>query len=269
MQFSFRARPITIMGIVNVTPDSFSDGGKWTSVDAAVRHAQQLVLDGADLVDIGGESTRPGASEVGLDEELQRVIPVIEKLTELGIATSVDTRRTVVAAAAIAAGAAVVNDVSGLRDPEMAAVISAAGASVVIMHAPSGDMTETHKHAGYDDVVGEVRSFLERQVAEARSHGISEIAIDPGFGFGKRTDENLLLLRNLRALSIDGCSLLVGASRKRFIGEISGVAEARQRDPGTIVVHLRALEQGASIVRVHDVAGHAQAIRVWQRLRQD
>jgi dihydropteroate synthase len=269
MQFSFDARPITIMGIVNVTPDSFSDGGRWASVDAAVRHAQQLVLDGANLVDIGGESTRPNASDVAPKEELQRVIPVIEKLTELGIPASIDTRRATVASAALEAGAVVVNDVSGLRDPDMAAIIGAAGAGVVIMHAPSEDMSETHKHAGYDDVVGEVQSFLLRQVQLARSHGISQIAIDPGFGFGKRTEENLLLLQHLRALSIEGCSLLVGASRKRFIGEISGVAQADQRDLATILVHLRALDRGAQIVRVHDVAGHAQAIRVWQRLQQD
>ncbi len=265
-QFSFLDQPITLVGILNVTPDSFSDGGKWIAVDQAVQQGLRLAADGAHLVDVGGESTRPGASLVSVDEELHRVFPVIEALCARGVATSVDTRRSEVAAAAIKAGAAVVNDVGGLRDPLMAPTIAAAGVPVIIMHTPVQDVAASHRFTEYPDLVEDVGSFLRTQVELARRHGITEIAIDPGLGFGKTAAHNLTLLKELRALSIDGCTTYVGASRKRFIGELSGIAEASERDLASIVVHLNALTNGATALRVHDVAGHAQAIKVWQGL---
>jgi dihydropteroate synthase len=265
-RFSFFTQPITLVGILNVTPDSFSDGGKWIAVEQAVQQGFRLAADGAHLVDVGGESTRPGASPVTVLEELKRVVPVIEALAAAGVATSVDTRRAEVAAAAIAAGAVVINDVGGLRDPEMASTIGDAGVPVIIMHTPLEDVAASHRFTDYSDVVRDVRSFLQEQVELGKRNGVVEMAIDPGLGFGKTTAHNLLLLKELRALSIDGCPLLIGASRKRFVGELSGVVEASERDLATIAVHLRAIDNGATALRVHDVAGHAQAIKVWQGL---
>ena len=169
--FSFHDRPLTIVGIVNVTPDSFSDGGRYIEHEQAVTHALQLVADGAHLIDVGGESTRPGATPVSVDDELRRVVPVIELLAASGVPVSIDTRRAPVAAAAVAAGASVVNDVSGLRDPAMLEVVGDAGVPAIVMHAPSADMAETHRHAGYTDVVADVLEFLTRQVAVARRRG--------------------------------------------------------------------------------------------------
>jgi dihydropteroate synthase len=265
-RFSFFTQPITLVGILNVTPDSFSDGGKWIAVEQAVQQGFRLAADGAHLVDVGGESTRPGASPVTVLEELKRVVPVIEALAAAGVATSVDTRRAEVAAAAIAAGAVVINDVGGLRDPEMASTIGDAGVPVIIMHTPLEDVAASHRFTDYSDVVRDVRSFLQEQVELGKRNGVVEMAIDPGLGFGKTTAHNLLLLKELRALSIDGCPLLIGASRKRFVGELSGVVEASERDVATIAVHLRAIDNGATALRVHDVARHVQAIKVWQGL---
>ena len=265
--FSFLDRAVTVVGILNVTPDSFSDGGRYVEHDRAVAHALRLVADGAHLVDVGGESTRPGATPATVDDELRRVVPVIEQLAATGVPVSVDTRRAVVAAAAIAAGALVVNDVTGLRDPEMRDVVSSASVPAIVMHAPSADMGETHRHGGYRDVVAEVTAFLAAQVSAAREAGIGQIVVDPGIGFGKGLDDNVAILRRLGELVGLGCPILVGASRKRFLGTITGVAEAADRDVASIAAHLVAVQNGASAIRVHDVAGHAQALAVLEAIR--
>jgi dihydropteroate synthase len=257
--FSFTSQPITLLGIVNVTPDSFSDGGRWLDVELAVEHACDLVRDGAHLVDIGGESTRPFAQEISVAEELRRVVPVIEALAHRGIHTSIDTRRPEVAAAALAAGACVVNDVTGLRNPDMVAVVADAAVPVIVMHTPVADLALTHAFSGYTDVVAQVHSFLAEQVAMCAMAGISEVVVDPGFGFGKSTEENVALLDNLDRVLIPGVQLLVGASRKRFVGALSGIDDPALRDAATIAVHLRALDRGATAFRVHDVKGHAEA----------
>jgi dihydropteroate synthase len=260
--FSFLDRVVTVVGIVNVTPDSFSDGGRYLEHELAVTHALRLVADGAHLIDVGGESTRPGATPVTVDDELRRVVPVIERLAATGVPVSVDTRRAVVASAAIAAGAVVVNDVTGLRDPAMRDVVAAARVPAIVMHAPSADMGETHRHGGYVDVVAEVTAFLAAQVSAAREAGVEEIVVDPGIGFGKGLDDNVALLHRLDELVGLGCPVLVGASRKRFLGTITGVTEAADRDVASIAAHLVAVQHGATAVRVHDVAGHVQALAV-------
>lgn len=260
--FSSPDREVTVVGILNVTPDSFSDGGRYVDTDRAVAHALRLVADGAHLIDVGGESTRPGAAPVEPDEEARRVVPVIEALAGLGIAMSVDTRRPIVARRAIDAGACVVNDVSGLRDQEMLGVIAGAAVPVIVMHAPSGDMIETHRHGGYNDVVAEVVAFLVSQVASAQAAGISDVVVDPGIGFGKSLADNVSLLRRLDELGPIGCPVLVGASRKRFLGALSGVDEPVGRDAASIAAHLLAVQRGATAIRVHDVAGHVQALAV-------
>ncbi len=260
--FSFLDRRVTIVGIVNVTPDSFSDGGLCAEHDSAVAHALQLVADGAHLIDVGGESTRPGATPVPTDEELRRVVPVIETLAAKGIPVSIDTRRATVASAAIAAGALVVNDVSGLRDPAMIEVVASANVPAIVMHAPSADMAETHLHAGYTDVIATVLAFLEQQIAVARAGGVAEVVVDPGIGFGKSLDENVTILRRLEQFSGLGCPVLVGASRKRFLGTLSGIDHPQDRDAASIAAHLIAVQRGARAIRVHDVAGHVQALAV-------
>jgi dihydropteroate synthase len=257
--FSFANQPITLLGILNVTPDSFSDGGRWLDVKRAVQHACDLAGDGAHLIDVGGESTRPNAADVAVDDELRRVVPVIEELAARGIYTSIDTRRPAVALAAIAAGASVVNDVGGLRDPNMVQVVAEAGVPVIVMHTPVADLSMTHAFEGYDNVVAQVRSFLQAQVDMCAAAGISEVVIDPGFGFGKSVQDNVDLLANLRQVLLPGHQLLVGASRKRFVGALSGIDDPALRDEATIAVHLRALQQGATAFRVHDVRRHVEA----------
>ncbi len=264
--FSFLDRAVTIVGIVNVTPDSFSDGGRFVDRDRAVVHALQLVADGAHLIDVGGESTRPGASAVTPDEELRRVVPVIERLASSGVPVSVDTRHASVASAAIAAGALVVNDVTGLRDPLMREVVAGGGVPAIVMHAPSADMAETHRHGGYTDVVADVIAFLSRQIASAREAGVAEVVVDPGIGFGKSVDDNLAILRRLDELIALGCPVLVGASRKRFLGVLAGIDDPTGRDVASAAAHLIAVQRGARAIRVHDVAGHAQALAVWSAI---
>ena len=249
-----------IMGILNVTPDSFSDGGQWLDPEAAVRRGVELAAEGADILDIGGESTRPGAAEVPVDEELRRVTPVIAALaSQVSVPLSVDTRRSVVARAALAAGASIVNDVSALGDPDMAAVVRAAGAGVVLMHC-RGTPADMQRDPRYGDVVAEVRAFLAARLAAAMAAGIGrgQIVIDPGIGFGKTTAHNLALLGALEKLA-ELAPVLVGASRKRFIGEITG-APADQRLPGSLTVAIWSLMRGAAILRVHDVAATRAAV---------
>jgi len=251
------------MGVLNVTPDSFSDGGRFINVAAALTHAQKLAQEGADIIDIGAESTRPGAAPVSAAEEKRRLLPVLEAVLDLGLPISVDTRKPEVAAAALKMGAHLLNDVGGLRDEQMAVLAAEYGAALVIMHTPVNDPRTMMQHARYDDVVGTVAEFLAGQAEKALALGVPEVVLDPGFGFGKTTEQNLELLRRLHEIAALGRPLLVGLSRKRTIGEISGVSDPQQRVCGSVAAHLAAVERGARILRVHDVAAHAQALAVW------
>jgi dihydropteroate synthase len=253
-------RPL-IMGIINVTPDSFSDGGKFFSPSAAAAHGRLLVAMGADMLDVGGESTRPqGAKPVSVEEELQRVIPVLDALRESdpAIPLSVDTVKSAVAREALAHGAEVINDVSGFRlDPEMASVCATAEAGVILMHSRGTVETMgTYAEAGYgDDVVGEIIAELGARVQWARDAGVARerIAIDPGVGFAKRTEHSLAVLRELPRFAELGLPVAIGASRKRFVAELSGAKALDDRIDGTTAANVLALAGGARIFRVHDV----------------
>jgi len=259
-----------IVGIVNVTPDSFSDGGRLTTADEVRRHVERLVTEGADVIDIGGESTRPqGAVAVDADEELRRVIPAVQLAVEEfpGILVSVDTVKSRVAADALAAGASIVNDVSGFRlDPAMSQICAAAKAGVVLMHS-RGDVATmgTFARADYgDDAVGEVIAELQVRVQHALDAGVERgrIAIDPGIGFSKRGEQSLAVLAQLARFTTLGYPVLVGASRKRFIGEIIGAASPSDRVAGTVGANVAALERGARLFRVHDVKPSRDALDV-------
>ena len=255
-------RPL-VMGILNVTPDSFSDGGRHESPAAAVAYGLQLVEEGADILDVGGESTRPGAAPVAANEELARVIGVVRGLVEqTRIPVSVDTHSPAVARAALEAGAVIVNDVTGLRDPEMRAVVRAAGAGAVIMHM-QGEPRTMQRTPAYTDVVGEVYDWLQRRIGEAVAEGLAPdtLAIDPGIGFGKTSNHNLALLGALRRFAEMGPPLLVGLSRKRFIGDITG-APVDERLPGSLTALVWCIWRGASILRVHDVRASVAAVRM-------
>ncbi len=254
-----------VMGIVNVTPDSFSDGGAFADADAAVAHALKLAEAGADLLDIGGESTRPGARQVSLEEELARVIPVIEKLAKAtSLPISIDTSKPEVMRAAVAAGAGMINDVRALRGEGAMEAAAALGVPVCLMHMqgePGNMQAEPH----YDDVVGEVHSFLAQRIFACEMGGIPKknIVIDPGFGFGKTSAHNLQLLAQLRRFVELGVPVLAGLSRKRTIGEITGREIAADRVHGSVAAALIAAQNGAMILRVHDVAATADALKVW------
>jgi dihydropteroate synthase len=256
-----------VMGIVNVTPDSFSDGGRFLDTRQAIEHGVALAAEGAAIVDVGGESTRPNAVPVGLDEELRRVVPVVSGLADRGLVVSVDTRHAIVARRSLEHGASIVNDVSGLRDAAMREVVAEFDVPVVVMHMPVDDPQTMQRHATYIDVVAEVCEFLHRQIEVARADGIEQIVVDPGIGFGKTTAHNLELIARLDTIVGLGCPVLVGASRKRFIGEITGADHAERRLAGTLAAHLAALDRGATILRVHDVHEHVEVIRMWQALR--
>lgn len=250
------------MGVVNVTPDSFSDGGRYLDADAAIAHGVELVRDGAEILDVGGESTRPGAEPVGVEEELRRVEPVVAGLAG-GATVSIDTSKAAVAAVAIDAGAAIVNDVTALRgDAEMAGLCAERGVGVVLMHMP-GDPRTMQDEPSYGDVVDEVKAFLGERVEVAVAVGIAEdrIWLDPGIGFGKTLEHNLELLRRLGELRELSRPLVIGTSRKSFIGRIDG-SEVDDRLGGTIASSVLAAAEGADVLRVHDVAEIAQAIRV-------
>lgn len=255
-----------IMGILNVTPDSFSDGGAYGSATAARDAA--LAMRGADIIDIGGESTRPGAATVSAAEEIARTAPVIRALKEAGLTQpiSIDTRKSAVAADALTAGATLVNDVSGFTfDPALAPLCAEAGAPVCVMHS-QGDPATMQRDPRYDDVVMDVYDALHQRIEALVDLGIpkARIMADPGIGFGKTLEHNLALLARLSLFHGLGVPILVGASRKRFIGTISGVEEARARMPGSVAVALAALKHGTQIVRVHDVPETAQAIALWR-----
>lgn len=254
-----------VMGIVNVTPDSFSDGGEHASLDAAVAHALRLVAEGADILDIGGESTRPGAAEVPVDEELARVIPVIERLSaETDVPISIDTSKPEVMRAAVAAGAGMINDVHALRREGALDAAAALGVPVVLMHM-QGEPRSMQQAPDYDDVVAEVHRFLAERIFSAEMAGIAKkkIVIDPGFGFGKTTAHNLTLLAHLDRFADLGVPVLAGLSRKRSIGELTGRDDPHARVHGSVAAHLIAAQRGAMILRVHDVAATIDAIRVW------
>ena len=255
-----------IMGIVNVTPDSFSDGGKLGSTASAVTHAMQLASDGADILDIGGESTRPGALPVSIDEELDRVIPVIEGLAgKTQARISVDTRKAEVMRAAANAGADIINDVSALMyDPRALDMVADTGLPVILMHA-QGDPRTMQENPTYDHVLLDVFDFLEARIEACRHAGISpnRLIVDPGIGFGKTMTHNLELMAGMSLFHGLGVPVLVGASRKRFIGTISGVDVAAERVHGSVAAALAAVSQGAQIVRVHDVKATREALDVW------
>ncbi|HEX7277043.1 MAG TPA: dihydropteroate synthase [Acidimicrobiales bacterium] len=253
-------RPL-VMGVLNVTPDSFSDGGRWLDPDAAVAHGLALAAEGADVVDVGGESTRPGAEPVAEDEELRRVLPVISALTG-HVRVSVDTRRAGVAEQAVAAGATLVNDVSASLWPVVAAAAgSGSGVGWVAMHM-RGEPRTMQQAPAYDDVVAAVREFLVARAAAARDAGVEEVWIDPGIGFGKTAAHNWTLLRGLRTLTTTGWPVLVGASRKSFLGPVSDGAPADDRLEASLAVAVWAADQGAAMVRVHDVRPTVQALRL-------
>jgi dihydropteroate synthase len=250
-----------IMGIVNVTPDSFSDGGAFATTEAAVAQGERMAREGAAILDIGGESTRPQALPVSAEEEMARILPVIERLhRRVAVPLSVDTMKAAVAEAAVATGAAIINDVWGFqRDPGMAAVTARTGAAAVVMH--------NRGHAGVDpkiDIVADVLGFLGRSIDIAAAAGVprSRLIVDPGYGFGKTDAQNLRLIRELGRLEALGCPILVGVSRKSSLGRISGEPVAAERLPASLAAALWAVRAGAAIIRVHDVAAHAQALKV-------
>jgi dihydropteroate synthase len=258
-------RPL-IMGIVNVTPDSFSDGGLYDTKEEAIAHAAELANGGAAIIDIGGESTRPGSDAVEEDEEHARIVPVLDGLSGLNAVISVDTRKAKVARAAAKAGASILNDVSAFTcDPQSLAVAAQTGLSIILMHA-QGKPKTMHLNPVYTDVVLEVFEYLEQRIEAAEAAGISrsKIAADPGVGFGKTMAHTLALLANLSLFHGLGVPLLVGASRKRFIAGIAGGDQPKSREPGSLAVAIAAASQGIQIVRVHDVAASRQGLAVWR-----
>ena len=252
------------MGVVNVTPDSFSDGGEFLDADAAVQHAVRLAEEGAWIVDVGGESTRPGAEPVPEEVELQRVIPVVERAAQThGLRVSIDTAKLAVAEQAIQAGARVVNDVTAFRNaPELAGLVAQSGAGCCLMHM-QGEPRTMQANPTYDDVVSDVKAFLEERLAFVVGEGVPEerVWLDPGIGFGKTVEHNLELLRRLDEIVAIGRPVVIGTSRKTFLGKLTGRPE-KERLPGTIATNVLALERGAEIFRVHDVAPVADALRV-------
>ena len=256
------------MAVLNVTPDSFSDGGDTFVVDDAIRAGRQMILDGAAILDIGGESTRPGATPVSAEDEQRRVLPVIAALATEGALISIDSRNAATMAAALDAGATIVNDVSALtHDPSAAKLVADRDCPVVLMHM-RGTPANMLRHATYRDATLEVYAELAGRIAAAEAAGVkrSNIAIDPGIGFAKTAAHSVELLQRLPALAGLGCRIMVGVSRKSMIGALGGVADPKERTGGSIAAGLFALSQGATILRVHDVAATVQAVHVWREL---
>ncbi|GAA3870645.1 dihydropteroate synthase [Celeribacter arenosi] len=264
------SRP-NLMGILNVTPDSFSDGGQFTDPHLAREHALSMVSNGADIIDIGGESTRPGADLVEVEQEIARTAPTIAAIRKSSsVPISIDTRKACVAAQALAAGASLVNDVSAFTfDPSLAQTTARAGAPVCLMHA-QGDPDVMQNDPRYDDVLLDVYDFLNVRIGVAEAAGIprDRIIVDPGIGFGKTIAHNLAILNRLSLFHGLGCAVLLGASRKKFIGTLGDAPEARDRTPGSIAVALAAVAQGVQIVRVHDIKDTKQALALWQSVHQ-
>jgi len=261
-RFSLTLERPLIMGVVNVTPDSFSDGGRFFGTQQAVEHARVLIEEGADILDIGGESSRPAAEPVGLDEELRRVMPVLEQLAQMPVPVSVDTCKPEVMRRAIAAGAAMVNDINALREPGALEAVAQSQAAVCLMHM-QGEPRSMQRDPQYEDVVAEVTAFLAQRVEAAQQAGIARerIVIDPGFGFGKSTGHNLELLQGLSTIVGLGQPVLVGLSRKSLFGKITGKPVA-DRVSASVAAALLAVERGAALVRVHDVAATRDALLV-------
>lgn len=256
-----------VMGILNVTPDSFSDGGKYNGKAQAIAHAQQMIADGATVIDVGGESTRPGASMVEVDEEIRRVVPVVEALAELDVVISIDTSEPEVIQAAVAAGAHIWNDVRALTRPNALETAAELNIPVIIMHM-RGVPTTMNGLDQYDNVTLDVMAELSQRVADALKAGVKaeNIMIDPGFGFAKNAKQNLKLLKEFHQLNQLGYPILSALSRKRFIGEALGGADAGQRAVGSVAGHLLSIQQGACMVRAHDVKAMSDAIKVWQAM---
>ena len=256
------SRPL-VMGIINATPDSFSDGGQHLRRDAAIVHAQQLIAEGADILDIGGESTRPGAQPVGLQEELERVLPIIKGLSGIPVPISIDTCKPEVMRAALAAGASMVNDINALQDAAALQIVAASEAAVCLMHKQGNPQT-MQQQPHYQNVMVEVRDFLRERLAAAEAAGIARerIVIDPGFGFGKTLAHNLDLLRHLDRLRELGAPVLAGLSRKSMLGAITG-QDVDHRVAASVAAALIAVQRGASIVRVHDVRETVDALKIW------
>ncbi|NPD32984.1 dihydropteroate synthase [Eggerthellaceae bacterium zg-997] len=259
--FTFDVRRPVVMGILNVTPDSFSDGGQHDAPDAAVAHARLMIQQGAQIIDVGGESTRPGSAEVPIDEELRRTIPVVRALAQQGVCVSIDTRHAAVARAAVEAGAAIVNDVSGFRDPAMVQVARDCDAGLVVMHM-KGDPSTMQSHAQYDDVVDEVRDYLDARACQLRAAGIApeRICIDPGPGFGKTPAQSLELMRNIHVLARLGYAVMTAASRKSYVGAAYGIDDPRERDQASATEALMGCEAGATVVRTHNVQATMAAL---------
>lgn len=256
-----------VMGILNVTPDSFSDGGKHNGKVQAIAHAKQMIADGATVIDVGGESTRPGASVVEVEEEIRRVVPVVEALAELDVVISIDTSQAEVIQAAVAAGAHIWNDVRALTRPNALETAAELNIPVIIMHM-RGEPTTMNGLDQYDNVTLDVMDELSQRVADALKAGVKaeNIMIDPGFGFAKNAKQNLKLLKEFHQLNQLGYPILSALSRKRFIGEALGGADAGQRAVGSVVGHLLSIQQGACMVRAHDVKAMSDAIKVWQAM---
>jgi dihydropteroate synthase len=257
-------RPL-LMGVINVTPDSFSDGGRFFDPAAAIAHALQLVEDGADLIDVGGESTRPGALPVSVQQEMDRVLPVLEGLKAIQKPISIDTRRPEVMQAALRAGASMINDIEALQAPGALEAVAGSTCAVCLMHM-KGEPATMQRSPHYDDVLAEVLGFLKDRAGACEEAGISRerIVVDPGFGFGKTLEHNLRLMKNLRRLQGLGAPVLVGWSRKSSLGRITGRPEPAERLPASLAMALLALQGGARILRVHDVRETRDVVRVWE-----
>ena len=256
-----------IMGILNVTPDSFSDGGRYMDIPRALAHAERMIEEGADIIDIGGESTRPGSEPVSLQEEMDRVLPVLEKLLQWNIDISIDTTKPELARKALEMGAHILNDISGLQyDERIADHVAAHNASLVIMHIKGVPKT-MQEDPFSSDIIEEIYAFFKRQIAIAIQRGVKKehIILDPGIGFGKRLEDNISILKELESFRDLGHPILIGASRKSMIGMITG-AKIEQRLPGSLAIAMIAAQRGADIVRVHDVAETVQALSVYEKL---
>ena len=258
-------RPL-VMGILNVTPDSFSDGGSWPNAEQAIPQASRMIAEGADIIDVGGESTRPGSDDVPESEELSRVIPVVKAIVKLHAKTpvSIDTRKATVARAALEAGAAMINDVSGLRDPAMAIVAAEYDVPTVIMHI-KGTPKTMQKRPFYKDVVGDIADYFRERIKYCKKHGVTKIILDPGIGFGKTVAHNIAILNGIEKFTALGYPVMIGASRKSFIGKILN-APVEDRDAATTAVTAIAVMNGASIVRVHNVRDNVHAVIIAARV---
>ncbi|OVZ58888.1 dihydropteroate synthase [Pigmentiphaga sp. NML080357] len=255
------------MGIINVTPDSFSDGGKNLALDAGIAHARQLIAEGADMLDIGGESTRPGAEPVSLGDELARLLPLIEALRDCGVPLSVDTFKPAVMRAVLDAGADMINDIYGFRQPGAVEAVARGTAGLCVMHM-QGEPRTMQQAPVYADVVGDVAAFLREQAERLLAAGVApeRICVDPGFGFGKTTAHNYALMRSLPTIGALGYPLLIGVSRKTMIGAVTG-KPVGERVAGSVAAALAAVDRGAAIVRVHDVAATVDALKVWRAVQ--